>query len=168
VRDSGNTRHHIPPGAVGSIARLAYARALREGVDADALLRKAGLSREQVDNPDARLQVKNQIKFLDLVAVAVDDNLLGFRLSLNFDLRAVGLLYLASSDTLEEALRRGARCSSIVNESISLKVREGRRIGFVFEHVGVVRRSDRHQIEFWVAALIRACRQITNRQVTAD
>lgn len=170
MRDFGNTRHHIPPSAAGVIARLAYARARREGVDADTLLRKAGLSHEQVDNPDARLQVKNQVKFLDLVAAAVNDDLLGFHLSLDFDLRAAGLLYyvVASSDTLEEALRRGARCSSIVNESISIKVHKRSRIHFVFEHVGVARRSDQHQIEFWVAALIRACRQITNRHVTAD
>lgn len=149
MRKSENTRHHIPPSAAGAIARLAYARAQREGVDTDTLLHKAGLSREQVDNRDARLQVKNQIKFLDLVAAAVNDDLLGFHLSLDFDLRAAGLLYyvVASSDTLEEALRRGARCSSIVNESIRIKVRARRRINFVFEHVGIVRRSDQHQIE---------------------
>ena len=82
----------------------------------------------------------------------------------------VGLLYyvFASSETLDDALRKGARCSSIVNESIRLKIHEGkRRIAFVFEPVGIARHSDRHQIEFWIAAVIRACRQITRRHVTA-
>ena len=59
-------------------------------------------------------------------------------------------------------------CSSMVNESIRLKIHEGkRRIAFIFEPFGVARHSDRHQIEFWIAAVMRACRQITRRHVTA-
>jgi AraC-like DNA-binding protein len=157
--------------AVGNIARLAYARARQKGADADQLLMKAGLSRAQIDNPEARVAVKDQIKFLNLVAAATNDDLLGFHLALHFDLRMVGLLYyvFASSETLDDALRNGARCSSLVNESIRLKVDEGkRRIGFVFEPVGIIRHSDRHQIEFWVTAVIRACRLITRRHVTAE
>jgi AraC-like DNA-binding protein len=103
------------------------------------------------------------------VAETIDDDLLGFHLSLHFDLRMVGLLYyvFASSETLDDALRKGARCSSIINESIRLKIHEGkRRIAFAFEPVGIVRHLDRHQIEFWIAAVIRACREITRRHVT--
>jgi hypothetical protein len=113
--------HNIATSAAGNIARLAYALALRKGVDVDRLLRKAGLSRAEMDNYRARVQVKDQIKFLNLVAETIDDDLLGFHLSLHFDLRKVGLLYyvFASSETLDDALRKGARCSSIVNESIS-------------------------------------------------
>jgi AraC-like DNA-binding protein len=161
----------IQTSAVGSITRLAYAFARQKGVDADKLLRRAGLSRAQIDNPKARVQAGAQIKFLNLVAVATHDDLLGFHLSLHFDLRMVGLLYyvFASSETLDDALRNGARCSSTVNESIKLGIHEGsRRIGFIFEPVGIARHSDRHQIEFWVAAVVRACRLITKRQVTPE
>jgi AraC-like DNA-binding protein len=168
---SSATPSSIQTSAVGNIARLAYARARQNGADADKLLMKAGLSRAQIDNSKARVQVKGQIKFLNLVAEALNDDLLGFHLALHFDLRTAGLLYyvFASSETLDEALRSGARCSSIVNESIRLKVHEGkRRIDFVFEPVGIARHSDRHQIEFWVAAVIRACRLITRRHVTAQ
>jgi AraC-like DNA-binding protein len=170
MRSSKPTPHNITTSAVGNIARLAYALALRKGADVDRLLRKVSLSRAQMDNHRARVQVKDQIKFLNLVAETIDDDLLGFHLSLHFDLRMVGLLYyvFASSETLDDALRKGARCSSIVNESIRLKIHEGkRRIAFVFEPVGIARHSDRHQIEFWIAAVIRACRQITRRHVTA-
>ena len=61
----------------------------------------------------------------------------------------MGLLYyvLASSEILEDALRRGARYSAIVNEGIALKYRDGRDVGIRFEYVGVARHSDRHQIE---------------------
>jgi AraC-like DNA-binding protein len=40
----------IPTSAVGNIARLAYALALRKGVDVDRLLRKANLSRVILQN----------------------------------------------------------------------------------------------------------------------
>ncbi len=145
------------PSASGGISRLACARAEKDGIEVETLLRKAGLTRKQIDEADARLRVHGQIKFLDLVADALDDDLLGFHLSQNFDLRMVGLLYyvLASSGMLGEALRRSARYTSIVNEGMKLTIREGNEIRFLFEYVGVPRRSDRHQIEFWIAAFIR-------------
>jgi AraC-like DNA-binding protein len=169
--DKEVTPFSIQPSAVGNIARLAYTLARRKGADVDQLLAKAGLSRAQMSDPSARIQVKGQIKFLDLVAEAIDDDLLGFHLSLQFDLRMGGLLYyvFASSETLEDALRNGARCSSVVNESIRFKVHEGKsRIGFVLESVGISRHSDCHQVEFWVAAVVRACRLVTARHVTTE
>ena len=161
---------HAGASAEGGITRLAFARALGKGVDVDALLRKAGLSRMQIEDPHARIHVRSQVVFLDLVAKALDDDLLGFHLSQDFDLRMIGLLYyvFASSETLGEALGRVARYSSIVNESFRVTVREGKEIDVVLESVGVPRRLNRHQIEFSFVTFIRACREITKRRLTAD
>jgi AraC-like DNA-binding protein len=158
------------PSAKGIITRLAYAFGQEKGADVETLLRRCGLSHKQIDDPDTRVEVRKQIKFLDFVADATGDDLLGFHLSQSFDLRKIGLLYyvFASSDRLDEALRRAARYSSIVNEGIRLTLRERKEVGVVFEYRGVARRSDRHQMEFWIAGLIRACRQITSRRLTAD
>jgi AraC-like DNA-binding protein len=158
------------PKAVGEISRLAYAHAVEKGTNADILLRKAGLSPRHIEDPNAPLEVQRQIKFLNLVAEALNDDLLGFHLSQHFDLRTVGLLHyvLASSDTLNEAIQRAARYSSVVNEGIRLIHREGKEIGLTFEYVGVSRHLDRHQIEFWTAGLMRGFRQLTNRHLTAD
>jgi AraC-like DNA-binding protein len=151
------------------MTRLAFARALEKGVDVEALLRKAGLSRIQIEVPHARISVRSQVLFLDLVAKALDDDLLGFHLSQNFDLRMIGLLYyvLASSETLGEALGRVARYSSIVNEGFRVTVREGKEIDVVLESVGIPRRLNRHQIEFSFATFMRACREITKLRLTA-
>jgi AraC-like DNA-binding protein len=75
---------------------------------------------------------------------------------------------LASSDTLNEAIRRVARYSSIVNEGVRLTRREGKGIDLAIEYVGISRHLDRHQIEFWMAGIMRICRQLTNRHLTAD
>ena len=34
-----------------------------------------------------------------------------------------------------------------------------------FDYVGVERRQDRHQIEFWLVSLVRLCRQLANRRL---
>lgn len=152
---------------MGVMARLACGRAQQEGVEVELLLRKVGLTQQQMDDPSIRLDVKSQIKFLELTGTALKDEFLGFHLAQAFDLRLMGLLYyvLASSEVLEEALRRGTRYSGIVNEGIALKLHGGRDVGIGFEYVGVARHSDRHQIEFSMVTLVRICRQLTNRQL---
>jgi AraC-like DNA-binding protein len=154
---------------MGVMTRLACHRAKQEGVEVAPLLRKAGLTLEQIDDHSARLDVKRQIKFLDLVAATLNDDLLGFHLAQKYDLRMIGLLYYvqASSESIGEALRRGARYSSIVNEGIALRLREGRDIAVHFDYLGIARRSDKHQIEFAMATIVRICRQLSNRHLSA-
>jgi AraC-like DNA-binding protein len=132
-------------------------------VEPGPLLAKAGLTLHQIEDSDVRVGVREQIGFLNVAAGVLQDPLLGFHLAQRPDLRELGLLYyvLASSDLLSEALRRGARYSSIVNEGIALKYVEGTDISMAFAYVGVSRHLDRHQIEFWMVALIRMCRQLT-------
>ena len=167
MRGSDSANLDAYPSAMGVMTRCACARAKKEGVEVELLLRKAGLTRHQIDNRGARLNVKSQIKFLELAATTLKDEFLGFHLAQTFDLRLMGLFYyvLASSETLEEALRRGARYSAIVNEGIALKYRQGRDIGVRFEYVGVARHLDRHQIEGSMVTLLRTCRQLTNRHL---
>jgi len=158
------------PTSTGTIARLAVALAEEKGADVECLLMQSGLPRERIDDPNARLEVQSQIKFLELVAKEIDDDLLGFHLSQRLDLRALGLSYyvLASSERLDEALRYAARYSSAVNDGIKLTLREDKTLNIAFEYVGVTRHLDQHQIEFWMAALVRVCRQITNRRLVPD
>jgi AraC-like DNA-binding protein len=151
------------PNATGSITRLAYTKAKEAGVDLDPLLKKAGLTFREIEDPDARLRVRDQIRFLNLAASALQDDILGFHLAQQPDLREIGLLYYvaASSETMSEALRRAARYSSIVNEGVSLKYFDGSDVGVKFDYVGVSRHLDRHQIEFFTTLLVRVCRQLT-------
>src|SRR5215467_4672730 len=169
MRISRAKRLDALPSAEGGITRLAFACALGKSADVDRLLRKAGLSRTQIEDPHVRISVRSQVVFLDLVAKALGDDLLGFHLAQNFDLRMIGLLYyvLASSEMLGEALGRAARYSSIVNEGFRVTVREGKEIDVVLESVGIPRRLNRHQIEFSFATFMRACREITKLRLTA-
>ena len=153
---------------MGGITRLAYAHARQAGVDLAPLLARAGLSERQVLERAARISVRHQIEFLNLVARAVEDPFLGFHLAPAPDLRELGLLYyvVASSDTFGGAWRAGARYTAIVNEGVSLGYREGGDIDLTFDYVGIARHVDRHQIEFCMAALVRLCRLLTGRALT--
>jgi AraC-like DNA-binding protein len=121
----------------------------------------------QLEDARSRLPVSNQITFLNLVAETLDDEMLGLNLALELDLRRAGLFYyvLASSATLMEVFERGARFTAIVNEGVVQQCVRGRRIGLALNYAGVRRRDDQHQIEFWVAVLLRIGRQVSGRHL---
>jgi AraC-like DNA-binding protein len=151
------------PSANGGITRLAAARARTAGIDPAPLLRQAGFDPKLVDDPKARLSVRSQVEFLNGAAATLNDPLLGFHLALELDLREIGLLYfaMASSATFGEALARAERYSAITNEGIVLRCDHATDHAVRYTYVGVPRHLDRHQIEFWAAALVRIARQLT-------
>ena len=157
------------PRTDGVIARLACARARSAGIALPPLLKEANLTLQQINDPRNRLPARDQIRLLNLVAEALEDDLLGFHLAQDCDLREIGLLYyvLASSETLIEAVRRGVRYSSLVNESLFQQCTIGRHIGIALHYVGVSRHLDRHQTECWMMLLVRLLRQITGLRVCA-
>jgi AraC-like DNA-binding protein len=157
------------PTASGAITRAAYARAVAAGHDVEPLLNEAGLNVRQVENSNFRIAVKNQIKFLNLVADALSDEFLGVHLAEEVDLRTLGLIYyvLASSTTLGDALRRASRYSAINNEGVQITFRENpKQLSIIFRYIAVPRLNDRHQIEFFVVTLLRVCRQLTDRHLS--
>src|SRR3954451_17717489 len=94
---AGFARHNgairAAPTAAGGITRAAYAWALRAKLDVKPLLARARLTVQQVKDVTARIGVQNQVKFLNLVSEAAQDDYLGIRLAQTFDLRSLGLLY---------------------------------------------------------------------------
>jgi AraC-like DNA-binding protein len=167
TRDAGRKQFAMVPSAAGAISRLAYARAKKAGIALPQLLSQSGLTVAQIENRRLRLDVKGQITFLALVADALRDNLLGFHLARDFDLREIGLPYyvMASSERLADALRRGERYSRIVNEGISVELDIGRSTTIRLKYLGVERHLDCHQVEFWLTTIIRICQQLTNRRL---
>ena len=157
------------PSATGGIARLACARLDEMGKDPTVLLSKVGLTPEAARDPAVRLEVRTQIKLLDLAAEEVQDEWLGFNLARSFDLREIGLVYyvIASSDKLADALRNAGRYSRINNEGVrlSFSMQEGTAV-IALDYVNVDRDADRHQIEFWLVTLVRICRKVTNGRLT--
>ena len=167
LREPDNTSLGAIPTAMGAMTRLAYERARQSGVVIAPLLAKAGLTEGEVLDRTARIKVRHQIDFLELVAHAVADPFLGFHLAQTCDLRELGLLYYvgASSKTLGDTWRRGARYTAVVNEGLSLRYIQGHAVTLAFDYVGVPRHIDRQQIECSMTALVRMCRQLTGLEL---
>jgi AraC-like DNA-binding protein len=163
VHDCDRIQLGTLPTATGVVTRLAYARAVTARIDIGKLLKSARLTRHQIEDQDLRIGVQQQIRFLNLAADSLHDDYLGFHLAQIPDLRELGLLYYvaASAATLGEALRQAIRYTSVVNEGLALRYTRGQAITVSFDHIGVARQSDRHQIEFCMAILIRMSRQLT-------
>lgn len=155
------------PSATGGIARLACDRLRAAGKDLGPLVAAAGLTVEDIDDKARRIGVGAQIKVLELAAKELRDEYLGFHLASGFELGEIGLLYyvLASSDRLADALRNAARYSGVMNEGVRLRLslQGSTEIALAYENVD--RASDRHQIEFWLVALVRVCRAVTGNRL---
>ena len=105
------------------LSRLVADRLRAAGADLQSILKQAGITHRQIDDPDERLPANCQIAFLEAAADVLNDDLLGFRLAQSADCRKLGLLYyvFASSATLDEAIRRCARYSRVANEAIVVR-----------------------------------------------
>jgi AraC-like DNA-binding protein len=154
------------PTVQGGLTRLAVDRVRRAGIKLKPLLSRAGLTTDQIDDPDRRINAPNQIAFLEAAAEALSDDFLGFRLAEEFDLRDLGLLYyvMASSDTLGDALRRASRYSRITNEAVVLQYEEAREPRLRLVYSGIPRHADQQQIEFCIVAMVRLSRALSGRQ----
>jgi AraC-like DNA-binding protein len=146
----------------GLLSRLAYEHGRKAGIDVEVLLRQARLTLREIKNKDIRLGVQNQIKFVESVANATSDRLLGFHLACSYDLREIDLLYyvIASAETLLGSLLRAARYSAVANDGVDLKITNGNLLRVRLHYSGVARHSDVHQIEFWMVSLVRICRNL--------
>lgn len=149
------------------MTRLACAHARRLGVSLPPLLHRAGLTLSDIKDENSPISVQAQITCLNLIAEALGDNLLGFHIARQIDLRSTGFLYYvaASSESLGEALMSVARYSAIVNEGVDLKVKIGKSLAIELSYTGVARLSDRHQIESWLVAVVRFCRAMAGRDL---
>lgn len=152
------------PSATGGIARLACTRLREAGKDVSAVLAKAGVAAREIEDVAVRLDVSAQIRILDLAAAELGDDVLGFNLARSFDLREIGLAYyiIASSRRLRDAQQNAARYSRIANEGVRLNFSVNETAVIALDYTDVDRRSDRHQIEFWLVTLVRVCRQVTD------
>jgi AraC-like DNA-binding protein len=154
------------PTASGGLSRLAADRARRAGLQLEALLLRAGLTVDQIDDPEQRIDARSQVAFLEIVAQALADEFLGFSLAEEFDCRDLGLVYyvMSSSDTLAEALERASRYSRITNEAIVIQYRASPHT-LRLNYSGISRLADRQQMEFCIVAMVRVSRLLCGRQL---
>jgi AraC-like DNA-binding protein len=108
----------------GIAAREALRYLEKNGIDAEPLLAKVGLSRGQLSQERGGVSVAAQYRFLELAATATNDSLFGLHLAAEMDLRSAGILFYlaASSATVSEALENLARYAGTSNEAVLIEI----------------------------------------------
>ena len=112
-----------------------------------------------------------QAKVLDFAAEATEDSAFGLHLALQADPRDAGIFfYIASgAENLGEALSLFARYFRIVNEAVRLQVtRAPAGMAVEVEFVGLPRHQVRQNVEFGVAVILKALREVAGRNVRPD
>jgi hypothetical protein len=105
----------------------------------------------------------SQLRFLEIVAEALDSSDFGFRLAQQGDVREAGVLYhgMAASQDLGEALRNLARYLKVANESVRVVVCEKADDTVLLVVRKVAKQDERHVVEFALTVLLRGCRKMT-------
>src|SRR3974377_137583 len=152
--------------ADGVSTRLTIRELKKAKMDPQPRLAKAGISR--LGEEPKRVAAESQIRFLEIAAEALDDSALGLHLAQDFDLRECGMLYyvLAASPNLGEAIRNLARYLAVSNESIRLGVSERIKNTVLNVSYKIPRHTDRLFAEYGYAVVVRACRELTGRNIS--
>jgi len=154
----------------GLLARLAAKRLDQAGSRMIRLLEQSGIQPVFLEDLESQVSARSQTEFLKLAAADLRDDLLGFHIALNIDLRELGPFYylIASSDTLLQAIDTSAQYDTLIREGIHLRYRLESALLVICEHSGLDPHPDRHQMEFWMTCIVRLCRQLTRSNITPD
>jgi AraC-like DNA-binding protein len=158
----------VLPTVTGFAARRAIVALRRRKVAIAAVLKSVGLSERDIDNRQHRISALAQGKFLEAAADALADSALGLHLAKQTNPREAGLLYYVASaaENLGEALALFERYFRIVNEAVRLKLRRTPK-GLVAEisFVGVSRRQIQQNVDFGMAIILEALREVAGRDI---
>jgi AraC-like DNA-binding protein len=156
------------PTVTGFAVRCAIATLRKNNVAARPLLHRAGLSEPEFASPRHRLSAASQGEFLEFAAEATGDTAFGLHLAEQSNPREAGLIFYVASaaSNLGEALALFARYFRIVNESVRFRLaRQPEGVVVEFNFVGVSQHRVKQNTEFWLALIIKAAREVTDRDI---
>jgi AraC-like DNA-binding protein len=168
---AGDTQENLFLHTPGVAARETLLFLDRNGIDAEPILARAGVSRNQLSHPGAGVTVVSQYRFLEYAAAAAEDPLLGMHVALQMDLRNVGVPYylVTSSTTIAQAFFNLARYSRVASEAILFElVPKDDKMALTIVPVRPYSEPRPQYCEFVVMIVVRALRVVTNRRFTVS
>jgi len=155
----------VPVTQPSGLARLALVHldgASRFGMTRPQLLHTAGLSEDQLRDPDARIPLSAVERIWRATAARSPDPLLGLKLGATVQTRQLGLVgyTLVFSRTLGAALERLARYSRIVSDALVVELGGDTDATWVRLDVQPVLRAFRPAADGRLAAVVTMCREL--------
>jgi AraC-like DNA-binding protein len=163
----------VLPTVTGFAVKQAIGVLRKHNIAVAPLLKRAGVSEYDISVGDGtpaknRISAVGQAKFLEYVAEAIDDSAFGLHLAEQSDPRDVGVLFYvaAGAKDISEALTLTARYLRIVNEAVHLKLkRTPENLAVESELIGLPRHSVRQNVEFGMAVILKALRDVAGRNI---
>ena len=149
-------------------ACLAVERLKEERTPIDPILKKTGLTRRQVSDPDAQIPYHKHAALLTLAAEATNDGCFGLHLSTSMAPKQAGVLgyVLLNSATLGDALVNLVRYYRVMTDGLEFDLevggKEARLVGRITDPLVV---DGRQIAEFGLGVLYRFCQLITGRDL---
>jgi Arabinose-binding domain of AraC transcription regulator, N-term len=146
------------PSAKGFAAQQAIAVLRKHNIQIAPLLKRAGISESDIDNPDRRVSAMAQGMLLECSAEALGDHVFGLHLAQQVNPRELGLLFYVASaaEDVGDALTLAARYCRIVNEAVRLKlVRSPEGMIVEAKFVRLPRHFAWQNTEFLIAGMIK-------------
>lgn len=140
----------------------------RKRFPVETLLKRVGVSRQQLFESDARLPTRQVVAIFETAAELAEDSSIGFRFGQSVEPRDAGLLVYAgiSAPTVEDFLINISRYERVFTQGSVSDIRHLRDRGWFEWHwklpAAIVRRQ---YIEFEFSATIRTLRLIAGREI---
>jgi len=152
----------------GPIARFVVEDLRRRRLPVDGLLKEVGLSKTELNDPEARLPYVSVVKLIQGAAHLTGEPCYGLRLGASRNARERGLLGFVAlnSPTLMDAVVNLQRFYKIVREGGEFEIeRNGPVVAVKIRESDPALRGLKHNIGFLVASLVRGCRDLTRQAI---
>ncbi len=149
-------------------ACLMVERLERDRIPVDPILKKAGLTKRQVSDPDGRIPFRKHAALLSLAAQATKDGSFGLRLTTTIAPKQAGVLgyVLLNSATLGDALGNLVRYFRVLTDALEFDLEVGRKKVVLASRVNDLFLVDQRQVvECELGLLHRFCQLITGRPI---
>ena len=149
-------------------ACIVVERLQRERIPLDPILKRAGLTRRQVSDPDARIPYQKHAAFLSLAEEAAGDDCLCLRLTAGITPQQAGLLgyVFLNSATLGDALANLVRYFRVLSDAMEFDLEIGKKeAAIVNRFTDPLVPDHRLVVECELSLLYRFCQLITGREI---
>jgi AraC-like DNA-binding protein len=155
------------PSGLARLALVHFEGVSRFGLSRAQLLCAAGLSEDQLRDPDGRIPLSAIERLWRTTTARSSDPLLGLRLGANVRTRQLGLVgyTLVFSRTLGAALERLARYSHIVSDALVVELGEDADATWIRLDVQPALRAFRAAADARLAALVAMCRELVGSPI---
>ena len=138
--------------------------AVQKGADRTALMNYAGLSPDDLADPDSRVKATASIKLWRAIIDGQNDPLLGLHIGRSIKAAELGLVGYAMyySRDLGSALCRLALYQQIISESVIFEIQDGDEQAVLIWQADPLLAALGHPIEFIVTLIVTLAREITD------